>query len=358
MPLNLVTVVGARPQFVKAAVVSRAIAQHNRAHPTQAIQEAIVHTGQHYDHLLSDVFFQQMDIPEPAVNLEVGSGSHAETTGAMLIGLEREIAARKPHWVVVYGDTNSTLAAALAAAKLHVPLAHVEAGLRSFNRRMPEEINRVVTDHVADCLFCPSEAPRKLLAAEGVDEGVHVVGDVMYDAVLHYRARAEPPARQAPFALASLHRAENTDDPLRLRRILGAMSRCPIPIVLPLHPRTRNAMEREGIQPTGRLETCAPLPYFAMLGHLDRCAFVVTDSGGLQKEAYFFGKKCVTVRDETEWTELVDAGANRVTGADPEAIQDAFGWALGPLEDAGALYGDGHAGERIVEILAAAGQPH
>ncbi len=354
MAPSILSVVGARPQFIKAASVSRAIAEHNQAHPAEPIAEVIVHTGQHYDPLMSEVFFQQMDIPEPAANLGVGSGTHGETTGAMLAGLEREILAREPGWVVVYGDTNSTLAGALAAAKLPVPLAHVEAGLRSFNRRMPEEINRVVTDHVADCLLCPSEHARELLAREGITGGVHVVGDVMFDAVLHYRSKAQPPDRDGPFALASLHRAENTDDPARLRRILGAMARSPVPVVLPLHPRTSKVIERAGLELGGRVEACEPLPYFGMLGHLEQCAFVITDSGGLQKEAYFFGKKCITVRDETEWTELVEAGANRVVGADPEAIRAAFDWALEPLGETGRLYGDGHAGRRIVEILAEA----
>jgi UDP-GlcNAc3NAcA epimerase len=349
----ILSVVGARPQFIKAAVVSRAIAAHNRAHSDAVLDEVLVHTGQHYDRLLSAVFFEQMDVSPPAVNLAVGSGSHGATTGAMLTGLEREIVARQPSWVVVYGDTNSTLAGALAAAKLHVPLAHVEAGLRSFNRRMPEEINRVVTDHVADLLFCPSAAAADLLAREGITDGVHVVGDVMLDAVRHYRAKAVAPERSGPFALASLHRAENTDDPRRLRRILGALARAPVPVVLPLHPRTRKAIAAEGISVEGQLQTVEPLPYFAMLGHLERCAFVITDSGGLQKEAYFFGKKCVTVRDETEWTELVEAGANRVVGTDPEAILAACDWALDPLTGPQPLYGDGHAGQRIVERLAA-----
>ena len=346
------TVVGARPQFVKAAVVSRAIAEHNRAAGATVLAEEIVHTGQHYDRLMSQVFFEEMDIPAPAVNLDVGSGRHGEMTGAMLAGLEREILARRPDWVVVHGDTNSTLAGALAAAKLHVPVAHVEAGLRSFNRRMPEEINRVVTDHVAHCLFCPSEHAKELLAREGVTDGVHVVGDVMFDAVRHYRPRAVPPDHPRPFALASLHRAENTDDRERLTDILGAMARSPVPVVLPLHPRTRGAIEREGIELGGRVAACEPLPYFAMLGHLEACAFVITDSGGLQKEAYFFGKKCLTVRDETEWTELVDVGANRVVGADPAAIAAAFDWALEPLAATRTLYGDGHAGARIADILA------
>jgi UDP-GlcNAc3NAcA epimerase len=351
--LKLLTVVGARPQFVKAAVVSRAVAAHNDQvqSPGVRIEEEILHTGQHYDPAMSEVFFREMEIPRPAVNLNVGSGGHGATTGAMLAGIEREIIARRPDWVLVYGDTNSTLAGALAAAKLHVPVAHVEAGLRSFNRRMPEEINRVVVDHVAAALFCPSETPRANLAAEGITAGVHVIGDVMVDAVLYYRPRAIHPDISGPFALSTLHRAENTDDPKRLRAILAALADAPLPVVLPLHPRTRKLLDEQRIVVGPSIMLRDPLSYFAMLGMLDRCSFVVTDSGGLQKEAYFSGKRCITVRDETEWTELVACGANRVVGADPAAIRDAFTWASDPLSDTRELYGRGDAGPKIVERL-------
>jgi UDP-GlcNAc3NAcA epimerase len=349
--LKLLTVVGARPQFVKAAVVSRAVAIHNGETCGVRIDEEILHTGQHYDPLMSDVFFREMDIPRPVVNLGVGSGGHGETTGAMLAGIEKEILARKPDCVLVYGDTNSTLAGALAAAKLHVPVAHVEAGLRSFNRRMPEEINRVLVDHVAKTLFCPSQTGRANLAAEGITSGVHVVGDVMYDAVLHYRAKAIRPETNRPFALATLHRAENTDNPERLGAILTALAEAPLPIILPLHPRTRKLLDRHPIVAGGAIEFMEPLSYLAMLGYLERAAFVVTDSGGVQKEAYFLGKRCITVRDETEWTELVACGANRVVGADPAAIRDSFSWAVTPLCEAPELYGQGDAGTRIVRHL-------
>jgi UDP-GlcNAc3NAcA epimerase len=227
----MLTVVGARPQFVKAAVVSRAIAAHNRAAGSVRIDEQIVHTGQHYDYAMSQTFFDEMAIPLPAVNLQVGSGGHGATTGAMLAGLEQEILARRPDRVLVYGDTNSTLAGALAAAKVHVPVAHVEAGLRSFNRRMPEEINRVLTDHLSDVLFCPSELAREQLAREGIRQGVAVVGDVMYDAALYYAKRAILPPQEPPYAVATLHRAENTDDSQRLRQILGALGQSPIPVL-------------------------------------------------------------------------------------------------------------------------------
>lgn len=350
--MKILTVVGARPQFVKAAVVSREIlARRARG---AVLSEDLVHSGQHYDHGMSQVFFDEMEIPEPVAHLGVGSGAHGAQTGAMLAAIEREIALRKPDVVLVYGDTNSTLAGALAATKLHVPVAHVEAGLRSFNRRMPEEINRVLTDHCARWLFCPSEQSRAQLLREGIERGVHVVGDVMIDALLHYRERAQRPQVGGPFALATIHRAENTDDPDRLRALVGALSEAPVPVVLPLHPRTRHALERADLTVGGSLRTVEPLSYFDMLGHLDACQFVLTDSGGLQKEAYVFGKRCVTLREETEWTELVEAGGNRVVGADPEAIAISMEWAQAPLDDVPPVYGVGDAGPRIVDVLTSA----
>jgi UDP-GlcNAc3NAcA epimerase len=350
--IRVLTVVGARPQFVKAAVISRAVAAYNRSGPPRPIEEVILHTGQHYDPLMSQVFFDEMEIPRPAANLNVGSGGHGETTGAMLAGIERHLIESRPDGVLVYGDTNSTLAGALAAAKLHIAVAHVEAGLRSFNRRMPEEINRVMADHLAAQLFCPSEIARENLAKEGIAAGVHVVGDVMCDAALYYREKAVEPDCDGPFILATLHRAENTDDPQRLRAIVDALADAPLPVRLPLHPRTRGRLEREGIRLSGRIHPLEPLPYFAMLGCLERCAFVVTDSGGVQKEAYFLGKRCITVRDETEWTELVDCGANRLVGADPAAILAAFDWALEPFPASRPIYGEGDAGAKIVRTLA------
>ena len=248
--------------------------------------EEILHTGQHYDPMMSQVFFEEMEIPRPAVNLQVGSGNHGAVTGAMLAGIEREILARRPDRMLVYGDTNSTLAGALAAAKLHVPVVHVEAGLRSYNRRMPEEINRVLVDHVSSVLCCPSEQARANLAREGIERGVHVVGDVMYDAVRYYRGKAIVPPLAAPFILCTLHRAENTDDPARLRGIIAALQDAPLPVVLPLHPRTRKLAGAQGIVLGGRIRPLEPVSYFAMLGYIERSAFVVTDSGGVQKEAF------------------------------------------------------------------------
>jgi UDP-GlcNAc3NAcA epimerase len=344
--MKVLTVVGARPQFVKAAVVSRAFAERRGE-----VVEELLHTGQHYDHGMSQVFFDEMEIPAPVANLGLGGGTHGAATGAMLAGIEKEILARKPDWVLVYGDTNSTLAAALAAAKLHVKVAHVEAGLRSFNRKMPEEVNRVLTDHCSELLFCPSEASKALLAKEGITKGVRVVGDVMIDALLHYRSRARKPDISGPFALATLHRPENTDDPARLAAILGVLGEAPVPVVFPIHPRTREAMKRLGLEARGTLRLVDPLSYFEMLGHLDACRFVLTDSGGLQKEAYVFGKRCVTLRDETEWVELVEAGANRVVGADPAKIRAAFEWAQEPVPAPKPLYGDGQAGQKIVAAL-------
>lgn len=349
-PLKILTVVGARPQFVKAAVLSRAIAASN-ARGGPAIEEQILHTGQHYDPNMSGAFFTEMEIPVPAVNLEIHSGNHGEMTGAMLAGIEREIVARRPDWVLVYGDTNSTLAGALAAVKLHVPVAHVEAGLRSYNRRMPEEINRVVTDHVSTVLFCPSEAAGRNLAGEGITKGVCVVGDVMCDAAMFYRGRAVPPPIEPPFGLVTLHRAENTDDPARLARLLDGLARSPVPLLFPVHPRTRKVLERTGLRIDPKLRLVEPLSYFAILGALDACDFVATDSGGLQKEAYFFGKRCITLRTETEWTELVETDANRIVGDDPAAIAAAFDWAGRPLDASRAIYGSGDAGDKIVSCL-------
>jgi len=345
--MHLLTVVGARPQFIKAAVVSRAIA----AAPDLGLTEKIVHTGQHFDREMSEVFFEELDIPHPVINLGVAGGRHGESTGRMLEGLEAIMLDLRPDLVLVYGDTNTTLAGALAAAKLHIPVAHVEAGLRSFNRRMPEEINRVLTDHLAALLFCPSQVSRQNLASEGITRQTHIVGDVMYDAVLHYRRKA-PRQRGDTFAAATVHRAENTDDPVRLAGILEGLGRIPVPVVLPLHPRTQKAIATAGIPIPESVEITPPASYLEMIGLVEAAVFVLTDSGGLQKEAFFLGRKCLTLRDETEWTELVDCGANRLVGADPDRIVAATAWALQGPPPSGTPYGDGHAGEKICEILA------
>lgn len=327
--MKIVTVIGARPQFIKAWPLSTAL----RA---AGWSERIIHTGQHYDAQMSDVFFEELGIPRPDVNLEVGSGAHGAQTGRMLEKIEQDFLKHKPDWVLVYGDTNSTLAAALAAAKLHVPLAHVEAGLRSFNRRMPEEVNRVLTDHVSQLLFCPTTTSVENLRREGIVSGVHAVGDVMLDALC---SAVELAGRRSTilatlgltrqsYLLATVHRAENTDDPGRLRELLSTFTTCPLPVVLPLHPRTRGILERgmakELAEAGSKLRLIEPVGYLDMVALTANASTVLTDSGGLQKEAFWLGVPCITLREETEWVETVAAGANVVTGVGREKIHQAL----------------------------------
>jgi len=363
--MKIVTVLGARPQFVKAAVVSRAIAERGEG----AIRELIVHTGQHYDRAMSEIFFDEMRIPQPDYNLEVQGGSHGAMTGRMLERVEEVLLRERPDAVLVYGDTNSTLAGALAAVKLHIPVAHVEAGLRSFNVRMPEEINRILTDRVSDWLFCPTDTAIANLGREGMPaeslrgrQQLLQVGDVMFDATLFYRriATASDATRHlvegigGAFALATLHRAENTDDPVRLQAIIDALNAVAerLPIILPIHPRTRKKMAEFGLA-ADRLHCIEPVGYFDMLLLLDRCRMVLTDSGGLQKEAYFFAKPCITLRDQTEWVELVAQGGNRLAGADKGQILAALDHFLSaPIDASVPLYGAGDAGDKIVRALA------
>ena len=375
--LKMITIIGARPQFVKAAVVSRAIAAHNRRRPSEALEELIVHTGQHFDPNMSDVFFEQMQIPKPDFQLGVKELSHGAMTGRMLEKIESVLVAEKPDLVLVYGDTNSTLAGALAAVKLHIPAAHVEAGLRSFNMRMPEEVNRVLTDHVSSLLFCPTTTALANLKAEGLgrigsspvvagDKGaalfgrppqVFDVGDVMMDAALFYQQYAAEPEFALPdsFVLATVHRPENTDDPRRLRGIFAALADIgrEMTVVLPLHPRTRKILQKEGLAfPAQGVRIVDPVGYLQMVFLLQRCFLVMTDSGGLQKEAFYFRKPCVTLRDETEWTELVDGGFNRTAGADEARIRQAFeAMAAAQPDFDRKLYGDGTAGRKIVAVL-------
>lgn len=349
---RIVTVVGARPQFVKAAVVSRAIAQANRAE--QKILQRMVHTGQHYDDNMSEVFFRELDIPRPDYHLGVHGGSHGEMTGQMLARIEKVLLDEKPDLVMVYGDTNSTLAGALAAVKLHIPVAHVEAGLRSFNMRMPEEINRIVADRVSRWLLCPTATAERNLLAEGAGRGrIHVVGDVMYDAVLHYSKKAPAPRADRRYCVATVHRAENTDDAERLGAILDALEEVAegTPVVLPLHPRTRARLKELELEPR-RVELVEPVGYLEMIALVRGCEAVFTDSGGLQKEAYFLGKPCITLREETEWVELVELGVNKVVGARPEAIIEAWRVLRAARHDWSARpYGDGQAGRKIVAQL-------
>lgn len=347
------TIIGARPQFIKASVVSCAIAN------AVGIKEIMLHTGRHFDANMSDIFFNQLGIPRPDIQLDIHGGSHGVMTGRMLAEIEQALLEHKPDRVLVYGDTNSTLAGALAAAKLHIPVAHVEAGLRSFNMHMPEEINRILTDQISDLLFCPTDTAVKNLDSEGfASKPVKVlqVGDVMQDSALLFAEKAVAPAGvdlPETFILATLHRAENTDDAERLDNIIQALNqihRDHAPVVLPLHPRTRKLIAQQGLELNVHL--IDPVGYFEMVWLLDHAQLVLTDSGGVQKEAFFFGKACVTMRDQTEWVELVEAGANELVGADKQKIIEATARNIGRrVQDSEQLYGGGEASQRIVDEL-------
>ena len=302
--IKIVTIVGARPQFIKAAAISRVL----RSQYASQVQEILVHTGQHFDENMSNVFFDELDIPAPKYNLEISGGNHGAMTGRMLEAVENVLLVERPDWVMIYGDTNSTLAGALAAAKLHLPVAHVEAGLRSFNMRMPEEINRILADRLSTQLFCPTQIAVDNLKSEGVTKGVHNVGDVMYDVALFYRDRARQQSQVLVqlglkpwgFALATCHRAENTDDPQRLRAILGALAEIArqLPMVLPLHPRTRKVIADNGLEGAlGKITVVDPLSFLDMVCLEQSSKVVLTDSGGVQKEAFFYGVPCITMRD-------------------------------------------------------------
>jgi UDP-N-acetylglucosamine 2-epimerase len=348
-PLKILTVVGARPQFIKAAAVSRPLRQHHH--------EILLHTGQHYDDAMSDRFFNELDLPQPEIELGVGSASHAQQTGRMLIGIETAIAEHRPDAVLVYGDTNSTIAGALAAAKMHVPVAHVEAGLRSFNRTMPEEINRVVTDALSSLLLCPSETAAANLRREGITSGVHLVGDVMADVLAKFGGTANAAAvlagfgvRDGQYFVATVHRAENTDDPSRLRSIIEALSDLPSPVIFPAHPRVKAAIAAAGVRPGANVRVVDPVGYASMIALAKHARAVLTDSGGLQKEAYWLGVPCVTLRDETEWVETVASGWNVLTGSDAGRIAAAATAATRPPTHP-RLYGDGNAAAAIVRHL-------
>ncbi len=350
--MKVLTVVGARPQFIKAAAVSRVLRLEH--------VEVLVHTGQHYDREMSALFFEELGIPRPDHELGVGSGGHGWQTGQMLIRLEDILQQEHPDWTLVYGDTNSTLAGALAAAKLGVRVAHVEAGLRSFNRTMPEEHNRVLTDHCSDLLFCPTAGAAEQLAREGVTSGVHVVGDVMYDAALQFAeiARARSTILQqlgllpTEYVLATLHRPYNVDDPARLGQVLAALNQLAMPVVFPVHPRTRGRLTGQDV---GGLRLIDPVGYLDMLALEQHAALIVTDSGGVQKEAYFFAIPCITLRPETEWSETVAAGWNRLAWGNAEIVLAAARkpW---PTQTPPPVFGDGRAGEKIVGILGRASQ--
>jgi UDP-N-acetylglucosamine 2-epimerase len=349
--VKVASVVGARPQFVKAAAVSAVLRKKHT--------EVLIHTGQHYDDGMSATFFRSLKIPEPEVNLGVGSGTHGEQTGRMLIELEKVLLADPPNVVLTYGDTNSTLAAALVAAKLEIPLGHVEAGLRSHNRHMPEEINRVVTDHLSSLLFCPTPTAVEQLAAEGIHAGVHLVGDVMYDVALAtaQEARGRDVLKRLgltrkEYLLCTVHRPSNTDEERSLRSIVEALRSCGRTVVFPVHPRTRKALEKHGLTDDlpETLVLTEPLDYLDFQCLLMEAAKVLTDSGGVQKEAYFFGVPCITLRDDTEWIETVEDGWNVLVGADTKEILQAIA-GFNPAGTKNKSFGDGHAAERIVDIL-------
>ena len=348
--MKIVTISGARPQFIKAATVSRFIRSG------AGINEILLHTGQHYDRNMSDIFFHELDIPEPAFNLGVGSGSHAYQTGEMMKGIEDILLKEKPAWTLIYGDTNSTLAGALASVKLHIPVAHIEAGLRSFNRIMPEEINRIVADRISDLLFAPTQTAINNLANEGLS-GISVFsGDVMLDSVLYYKEKIlrEPHLYQTKnipekYLLATIHRAENTDNIENLKTIFLALSKTGLPVVLPIHPRTKKIIS-DSLSIASNILLIEPVGYLEMLKLTMDSFKIVTDSGGLQKEAYFLDKQCITIRSETEWLETLHDGWNIVTGTDPEKILKAID-APSPVSKHNDDFGNGSAAEIIVNKL-------
>lgn len=353
---KIVTIIGARPQFIKAAAVSREI--RNR----DDIREIIVHTGQHFDANMSKVFFEQMDIPEPDYNLGINSLSHGSMTGQMLEKIEDVLSEEQPDWVVVYGDTNSTIAGSLAAKKLHIKVAHVEAGLRSFNMKMPEEINRILTDRISEVLFCPTQKAVDNLYAEGyknIDCEIVKAGDVMQDAANFYRDKSVKPVDNLPenYLLATIHRAENTDYPEKIKAIFAAFEEIgeELPVVLPLHPRTRQVMDKLNISVDNqKVVLIEPVGYLEMVWLLTHSSMVMTDSGGLQKEAYFFDNVCITIRDETEWVELVEHGFNMTCKAEKQGIVKAFHQSMQKKPDFSLeLYGGGKASANIVNELIA-----
>ncbi len=358
--MKILTILGARPQFIKAGSVSREIAKHKE------IEEIIVHTGQHYDTNMSDIFFEEMKIPKPHYFLGIGGKSHGAMTGQMIEKIEEVCLKEKPDWVMVYGDTNSTLAGSIVASKLHIKLAHIEAGLRSFNMKMPEEVNRILTDRVSDILFCPTDTAVENLKKEGFPfklstnnyQLITNCGDVMQDGALFYKQFAKKPSnlqlQTSNFILCTIHRAENTDDEQRLRDIFKALNEIAKEkqIILPLHPRTKKIIENLKID-TQNLTLIDPVGYLEMVWLIDNCSLVMTDSGGLQKEAYFFEKQCITLRDETEWVELVDNGFNVLVGANKEKILNAYKTTSNlKLETSNLnLYGEGKASENIIKEL-------
>lgn len=345
--MKIITVLGARPQFVKAATISRALLTNS-----SNLEEKILHTGQHYDVNMSDVFFEEMGIPKPDFRLNVNGKGHGAMTGQMLTEIEEILIEEKPNLVLVYGDTNSTLAGALAAKKLHIPVAHVEAGLRSFNMKMPEEINRILTDRISDLLFCPSQNAIENLKKEGyanIDSKVFNVGDVMYDAAIHYGKLIGEREINEDYILSTIHRAENTDDISRLKEIVSALNKInnEVMVVVPLHPRTRKILSKFDLKVEFKI--LDPVGYHEMINLISHSSLIITDSGGLQKEAFFFNKYCVTTRDETEWVELVDNNVNILTGADENKILEGYNLLINKaFSKTIEPYGKGNAAEIIV----------
>jgi UDP-GlcNAc3NAcA epimerase len=352
--LKIITILGARPQFIKAGSVSREIGKY------KDIEEIIVHTGQHYDANMSKVFFNEMQIPTPDYFLKIGGTSHGAMVGQMIEKIEEVLVKEKPDFVMVYGDTNSTLAGSIAASKLNIKIIHIEAGLRSFNMKMPEEINRILTDRISSILFCPTQAAVNNLSNEGVENWqisprVCLVGDVMNDGAIFYKNLAQKPQElncSDDFILCTIHRAENTNDPLRLREILSALNEIALQkeVIIPLHPRTKKIIEL-GEYPVDNLSFIDPVGYLNMVWLIDNCSLVMTDSGGLQKEAFFFNKACITLRDETEWVELVDSNCNVLVGANRNKILETYNLNSFSKNFNSELYGSGNASKHIVKIL-------
>lgn len=348
--MKIITVVGARPQFIKAAPVSRELRKY--------FDEKLVHTGQHYDDNMSKIFFEELGIPLPDYNLKIGSGSHGKMTGEMLAKLEEIYINEKPDCVLVYGDTNSTLAGALAASKLLIPVIHVEAGLRSYNKAMPEEQNRILTDNISKLLLVPTVDAEKNLKNEGITEGVYNIGDVMYDAVLMFKEISKSKEYLLKdlnilpnkYILTTIHRAENTNDINRLKNIIEALNESNEMVILPLHPRTKKFVSDYGLTFNENIKVIEPIGYLEMLMLESNAKKIVTDSGGVQKEAYFMGKPCITMRDETEWVETVEVGWNIIVGTDKYAIIDAIN-NFNPKSKQELIFGDGRASEKIVELL-------
>jgi len=360
--MKIVTIIGARPQFIKASALSRAFREHNKT-SDQKIEEIIIHTGQHFDENMSEVFFTELEIPHPNYNLEIANLPHGAMTGRMLEAIEVVLKDEQPDYVLIYGDTNSTLAGALAASKLHIPIAHVEAGLRSFNMRMPEEVNRIVSDKISNLLFCPTEIAVINLKNEGIVSGVHNVGDVMYDVTLYYREQAKAKIELSKwnvtdgnYALCTIHRAENTDNLSRLQSIFDALREIAkeLPVILPIHPRTRQLLKRLDKETWLKsINILEPLPFLEMLRLEMSAKVILTDSGGIQKEAYFHEVPCITLRDETEWVETVEMGWNKIVGADKEKILNAYQSYDIELnkKHQQSPFGNGNTGEQILNIM-------